>query len=116
MADFHILEVSAAKDRAKVAFHVSIPVETNAAGKNLSAAIVESEAPASVVPYLAQGEKDAVAAGTTYEYVETVTFSGNDTNAARLTKIQTQAAIIQTRVLEKLRACLAFWGYEGTVT
>lgn len=116
MADFHVLEVSAAKDKARVAFHISVPAETNAAGKNLSTAVVECFSPATEVSYLAQAEKDAVAAGTIFEHIETVAFSGHATNAERLAIIETRAAILQTKVLENLRARLAFWGYEGTVT
>jgi hypothetical protein len=116
MADFHVLDMSVKKDKARVAFHVSVPVETNAAGKALSDAVVECFSPASEVEYLTQPEKDAVAAGTTYEHVEYVAFSGNATNGERLAIIQTQAAILQTKILERLRARLAFWGYEGTVT
>jgi hypothetical protein len=116
MADFHVLRMSAQKDRVEVAFHVPIPVEDNAAGKPLRDAVVECYAPAgSEVPYLTAPAVDELTSGAVYEHVETVSFSGNDSNADRLSVIETRAAILQTTVLERLRAHLAFWGYEGSI-
>jgi hypothetical protein len=116
MADFHVLGMSAKKDQVEVAFHVPVPAEQNAAGKQLRTAVVEHFAPASAVPYLSQAEKDDVAAGSVYEHVETVAFSGNASNAERLEIIETRASILQTKTLARLRARLAFWGYEGSVS
>lgn len=114
MASYHVLEVAASRDQIRVAFHFPVPAENNVAGRPLSGALVESRSPVSVVPYLSQGEKDAVAAGTVYEHVEMVAMSGHLTDQERIAVLDSRTAVLASRLLTQIRAQLAFWGYERT--
>jgi hypothetical protein len=115
MADYHVLQVSADGDQVTVAFHVSVPDETNAASKTLSECLVEDQAPETEVPFLAQAEADAIAAGTVYEHIVTVAMSARCTNPERIAALDAKATALQAIIPDRIRKVYSFWGYERTV-
>jgi hypothetical protein len=116
MADYHVLGLSGDGDAVTVAFHVSVPAETNVAGKVLSEALIEDRSPKTSVPYLSVAAADEVSLGIVYEHVETVSMSGKSTNQERIAILDARATELQTAVLARLRKLYAFWGYERTVS
>lgn len=123
MADYHILETPNI-DRARVAFHYTVPpAETNAVGKLLTEAVNEhlggsSRANVTQVPWLQATnptEYADIQSGATYEHVTTVYFDGNASNAEKQQIIEDTHDNIGSAVLNTMREKLKFWGYDGTV-
>lgn len=115
MSDYHVLDINTAGDRARVAFHFAVPNETNAANVQLSTALVQYLAPSTDVPFLAQPESDAIAAGTVYEHVETVQFDANANNAAKRAVLDNRWSALNSKIPDQLRTRLKFWGTERDV-
>lgn len=115
MADYHILHVSQDGDHVTVAFHVAVPVETNNASKALSECLVEDQAPATEVSFLAAGEASDIAAGTVYEHIISVAMSAHSTVPERVAILDAKATALQAEIPERIRKVYSFWGYERTV-
>lgn len=120
MADFHVLETNPQKDVARIAIHVTVPAGNNAAGKSWSSAVLGhlGGTQSTKVPWLAATnptEATAITNGSAYEFVESVQFNANDTNANKLSAMQAHVAARQAQILSRLQDTLRFWGYDGDV-
>ena len=123
MSDYHIIDVVRKRDKATVAFHIDVPSENNAASKALSDCIVEriarDGADVTAVPNHSTDfgvENAALVAGTVYEYVETISFDANESNANKLAVVEARYTALNTAAPDWLRQEFKFWGYNGDVT
>ena len=124
MSDYHALEVSAKRDKVKVAFHFVVPDEVNATGeKNVRTCLIEdltvSETPLTRVPNHATDfdtENAELVAGSKIEVVETLEFDANLNNASKLAIIEARYTALEAVIAEKVRQKYRFWGYNGDVT
>jgi len=123
MSDYHIIDVSRVSNKATVGFHFTVPDETNAQGIAFSVCLVERNTrdgkAASQVPAHATNfatENAELVAGTMVEYVETIEFDANETNANKLAVITARYSVVASVAPDWLREELKFWGYNGDVT
>jgi len=123
MSDYHIIDVAREKNRATVAFHFAVPDENNVQGTALSTCLVErnlrDEKDTSRVPTHLTNfatENAELVAGTMVEYVETIEFDANETNANKLAVITARYSVLASIAPDWLREELKFWGYHGDVT
>lgn len=123
MSDYHIIGTTRAKNKATVAFHFTIPVGNNVAGKSYSACILEKramdETPITQVPNHAtefSSENDALVAGTIIEYVEVVEFNANETNLYKLGVVTARYTALEPLIATWIQEEFKFWGVNGNVT
>lgn len=116
MSDFHVLEINDLKDKARVGFHFDTPAGNNAANVSFATALAQWKAPVTAIPGLGQTEKDAIAAGTVIEHVETVQLNANATNGQKQAAIQAKWTALNATIPGKIAENLKFWGFAGDVS
>lgn len=123
MANYHLMEISAKGDEARVAFHFVTPVETNVAGVALKDAYKEWQerdggALGTVLPWLAATnptEDGQITNGEVVEHVESVQFDANATNAQKQAVLDSRWTALSTIIPDRIRRQLKFWRMNRNV-
>lgn len=124
MANYHGMQIHPDRDEIRIAFHIPVPDEDNAAGVNLRTALkawLESERggiTTSEVPWLETSdptEYTAVVAGEIYELVEWMEFDANASNSEKQAEMDAYFEVLEASVPDKLREQLKFWGKDRDV-
>jgi hypothetical protein len=125
MSNYHILDVTVQRNKARVAFHMSVPDETNSASPtpvNLRTALSEYnelyEVGISQVPNHATAfilENASLISGEVIEVVETMEFDANASNVAKLGIVESRWTGLNAVIGDEIRQRFKFWGYHGDV-
>jgi hypothetical protein len=117
MSNYHVKKQNKEGDGVRVVFHIAVPAETNAAGKNLSDCVKEYfSIEESAVPWLVDPELAQVLNGEVFEYEEEVNFSGALTVLQKRNIIDSRFTSIQTVIQNRIRREFDFWGLDRNVT
>ena len=115
MSNYHVLAQDLKSDSAQVAFHIAVPVETNAAGVYLSVALRQHLAPATQVPWLVDPELTGIANGDVYEYLQNVEFSALLSVAEKRAIIDARYTALAAAIPNIIRDRYRFWGLDRDV-
>lgn len=123
MANYHVLEVVGRNDRARVAFHISVPDENNFANVNIRTAVKQylENIPendgviSSIVPWITTELTD-LQTGNLYEHVEVVEYNAKATNVQKRIALDNRYISLNTNIPDTLRERLQFWGMDRNVT
>jgi len=115
MADYHVLQATDDGRALMIAIHTAVPSENNAINVNLRAALIQSGASPSSVPFITQEEKDALAVGELYETIITSRTRPTESLVQKRARIDLEARAEQSRVLAMLRQRLWAWGYSRVI-
>ena len=119
MSNYHVLD-SSRRDTVRIAFHIAIPDENNAAGINLQTAASQylSET-ITIIPWLQSAfptEYTQIQNGEIYEYVENIQYNANGTDIQKRNKIDARYTFMISIIQDRLREKLKFWGLNRDVT
>lgn len=118
MSDYHVLDATNDGSGVTVAVHIPVPPGTNIAGNTYSACLAEDpdEPKTSVVPSISASERNALTAGTLYEYVMAFETHRDVPNATKQARLEARVANIKNNVgPERIRQHYWGWGFEGNV-
>ena len=115
MSNYHVLNAHETGKNVRVAFHISIPDENNAAGVNKRLALTQSD-PFTESAYAGteQAELDQLTAGELYEYVDEVEFSADASNEQKLEAVAARYTALSTTIPTRLGKVLKFWGGDAS--
>lgn len=122
MVNVYILESDKYRDKARCAFHYTVPGGTNNAGKTwveiaqtLTAQRVATGILLTQVPWLLQAVQDDLTAGNLWEEVVIVDFNANLSDAEKVTIIDAKYAEKEAEWQAKYQNLYRYWGTERTV-
>lgn len=113
--DYHVLEVNDKQDRARVAFHIAVPVENNSQSVALKDCVKQHLSPATDVPWLGDPELTQIANGEVCEHIETVEFDANLTALQKRGEIDARFNALNTKIPDVIRNRYEFWGMDRDV-
>ena len=119
MSNWHSLYSSLKDDWMKIVFHIAVPEEVNAVGKNL-VDVMPYFKPITVseVPYLGATHAEelaAIIAGTIYEYSEIIHYNAALTNPQKVILVDARYTELVTIKQNEIRACLKYYGKNQDV-
>ena len=117
MSNYHVKEITADGRKARVVFHIPIPVENNSAGVDLRTAVsqyIDSASFTSKVPWITI-ELVQLQSGELYEHLEVITFESAATALEKQTEIDNRYTALSSSVLNKMREVLKFWGKDRDI-
>jgi len=117
MSDYHILKAADDGNSVQVAFHISIPVETNLAGKNISTCIFEDTGydKTSQIPGLSSVEQDKLTAGTLVEHVMNCRIHKAYTNAVKRAGLDAKYTFMIPVIQGNFRQRYWGWGFSRDI-
>jgi len=123
MADYHVLTMSPDKKTVNVVFRIPIPDEKNKAGKSYRVALVEKlthESSTGTIesksPFSSSAELTQVQSGEVYELLTSVRFSSLFlTNAQRRDELDAKFNELKTKIVNRLKTELEWWGYKRNI-
>ena len=117
MSNYHILESNEEDNQVRIVFHIPVPNENNSAGANLRQALSQFRAnPGSAVPWQQSGtEYEAIQNGEIYEHDIRQRYKPDLTNAQKQTAIDNNYNNLKTKIANRLRKTLKYWGKNRDV-
>lgn len=116
MSNYHVMDLNNKLDQARVAFHIVVPDEANAASVNLRTAVFQHLAPTSIVPFILSAEQTQIEAGAIYEHVINVEFNANLTVVEKRDIIDSKFTALNSTIPDIIRDRYKFWGLNRDVT
>lgn len=120
MSDWHALTGHVKKQEINVVFHIPIPATNNAVDVGYRLAISKQEPfTASVIPCLETdfaSEFAQLQVAEKYEYVETVRYDGNLSNAAKIAIIDARYTALVSIIQARLQNRYVYWGKNQDVS
>lgn len=117
MSNYHILESNEKDNQVRIVFHIPVPDENNIADVSLRTALSQWRLnPGSAVPWQQSGtEFEAIQNGEIYEYVISQRYKPDLTNAQKQTAIDNKYNNLKTKIANRLRKILKYWGINRDV-
>ena len=125
MSDYHVLGQNQKEHRADVVFHIPIADENNSVGVNLRTAVSQYVRPRlddgslgdfqSEVSWITAPESALLQSGDLFEHSEIFEYLQDETDLQKQTKIDARYTTLKTKVLDKIRKVLQFWGKDRDV-
>ena len=115
MSNYHVLEVNDKQDRARVAFHISVPDESNAQSVALKDCIKQHLSPVVDIPWLIDPELTQIQNGEVYEHIETVEFDANLTALQKRGEIDARYTVLNSNIPNIIRNRYEFWGMDRDI-
>lgn len=115
--NYHILESNEEDNEARIVFHIPVPDENNIAGVNLRQALSQFRVnPGSVVPWQQSGtEYDAIQNGEIYEHIIKQRYKPDLTDLQKQTALDNKYNNLKTKIQNRLRKILKYWGINRDV-
>jgi len=123
MADYHILDMDELENRVGVIFHIPVPDELNKAGVNLRTAVKQylenqiiNGTITSKVPWISSSELIDIQNGLIYEHFKLFQFSNaHATKTTKMSELNSEYTRLVTRIQDKIRKTLKYWGLDVNV-
>jgi len=122
MSDYHVLNMNYKQNRAKVAFHISIPDTDNFAGKKIRDCLYKHLGNTTITSVIPNFETDfsteysLLQSCTIFEYVEWLVFpNANATNQNKRDIIVSRFNSLSVTIPNMCSEILEFYDYNGNV-
>ena len=118
MSNYHVLDVNDKEDKVRVAFHIAVPDELNAASVNLRECVSQFISQITIVPWLEVdflAEYTQIGNGEVYEYFQVVQVNANLTVLEKRTLIDNKFNQLNTVIPDLIRGRFRFWGLDRDV-
>lgn len=117
MSNYHVLDAANTGDTIRIAFHITVPSETNAIGYNIRTALSEDEAisKTSIVPWIETAEQTLLTNGELYEHVYSFKTNKDVPNLTKRDRMDAKYTSLVSTVQEGIRQRYTYWRFNRDV-
>jgi len=118
MSNYHVLDANDKEDKIRVAFHIAVPDEVNAASVNLRECVSQFISQITIVPWLEADlptEYTQIGNGEVYEHSQVVQVNANLSVIEKRTILDTKFNQLNTVIPDLIRGRFRFWGLDRDV-
>jgi len=118
MSNYHVLDVNDKEDKVRVAFHIAVPDEVNAASVNLRECLSQFISQVTIISWLEADflvEYTQIENGEVYEHSLAVQVNANLSVLEKRTILDNKFNQLNTVIPDLIRGRFRFWGLNRDV-